>query len=49
MGLPYLCMLTPLSIFAGITTELTVIMGKPLIEVLEGELMWLQPAGPTHT
>ena len=25
----------------GIATELTVIMGKPLIEVSEGELVWL--------
>ena len=41
LSIVHLRMLVPLSVFVGIATELTVIMGEPLIKVLEGELMWL--------
>ena len=34
-------MLTPPSVFVGIATKLTAIVGKPPIEVSEGELVWL--------
>jgi len=41
LSIAHLRMLTPPSVFMGIATELTVIMGKPPIEVSEGELVWL--------
>jgi hypothetical protein len=41
LSIAHLRMLAPPNVFTGVATKLCVIVGEPLIEVLEGEPMWL--------
>ena len=41
LSIAHLRVLAPPSVFAGVATELSAIVGEPPIEVSEGELVWL--------